>query len=319
MLHEMSVSNNYTTSSNPVAAAYAKLNYQKEVPGKRIGRYIGVQDTGELANILEQHLVSIRDARDLLPHATLDTFGFELYHKPTAVDDFQNDEEIHRVYYQEMEDVVLAATGAERVMIFDHTVRNTSWGASGKVKPKCEACGCAAVQRVHADYSDFSGAQRVQALLAEQSAGGKLLSKLKEDGLHSDDFCIVNVWRNISDECVQSKPLAMLDPGSVDDEDILTFEMQHAERYDESYAMRFNTRHQWYFYPRMERAECIVFKSWDSRKESAARCCFHTAFQDLVEPRDAPARRSIEVRAVAVMPQKTYNKGMEPCIAIGGA
>merc|ERR1712187_396440 len=160
----------------------------------------------------------------------------------------------------------------------------------------------AAVVRVHTDYSDSSGPERVRTLATSGGYTGVMLSEAEKDDVLSRDFCIMNVWRNIKADPVQSKPLAALDPSSIDRKDFITYEMQFAERRGKNYAMRFNEKHQWYFYPFMEKDECLVFKTWEKR-EDRPRYCFHTAFQDLAEAASAPPRCSIEVRTVAIMPR----------------
>jgi hypothetical protein len=281
-------------------AARAKLHYSKPVPGKRVGRYVGAEDKGELADIHEERDVGLGNARELSPQATLDTMCFELQRKPTAVEDFSNDEEVRRVYYKEMEALVRAATGAEHVIVFDHTVRDTSAGSALNVKAGDAG---AAVVRVHTDYSDLSGPERIRTLAASGGYTGVKLSEAERDDILSRDFCIVNVWRNIKDEPVQTKPLAVLDPSTIERQDFITYEMQFAERRGENYAMRFDPRHQWYFYPFMEKDECLIFKTWELRTDRP-RYCFHTAFDDLAQPAGAPPRCSIEVRTVAIMPRK---------------
>jgi hypothetical protein len=253
-----------------------------------------------LADVHEEHEVELGNARELSPQATLNAMCFELRQQPTAVRNFSDDSEIRRIYYKEMEDIVQAATGAERVIVFDHTVRDT--GAGSALNVKAGDAG-AAVVRVHTDYSDLSGPERIRTLAATGGYTGVKLSEAEKQDILSRDFCIVNVWRNIKDEPVQTKPLAVLDPSSIDRQDFLTYEMQFAERRGENYAMRFSTRHQWYFYPLMEKNECLIFKTWESRADRP-RYCFHTAFQDLAETAGAPPRTSIEVRTVAIMPRQ---------------
>lgn len=281
-------------------AARAMLHYSKTVPGKRVGRYIGVEDARELADVHEECEVALGNARELLPKATLDTKCFELLRNPTSVEDFHDDEEIRQVYYKEMEALVKKATGAERVIVFDHTVRDTAAGSGLNVK--AGEAGSAVV-RVHTDYSDLSGPERVRTLASSGGYTGAKLSDEEKEDILSRDFCIVNVWRNIKNEPVQTKPLAVLDPSTIDRQDFITYEMQFAERKGENYAMRFNPQHQWYFYPFMEKDECLVFKTWEIR-EDRPRYCFHTSFDDLAVPVEAPPRSSIEIRTVAIMPRK---------------
>ena len=50
----------------------------------------------------------------------------------------------------------------------------------------------------------------------------------------------------------------------------------------------------------MQKDELLIFKQYDSDTNARARYFFHTAFNDPTMPADAPARQSIEVRAVAL-------------------
>lgn len=278
----------------------AVLNYQQVIPGKRVGRYIGVEDAGELADVHEQKEVHIGSARDLLPAATLDTRCFELRWNPTNVADFFNSEEVKQTYYPEIEGLVMKATGAERVIVFDHTVRDTGAGSQLNVS---EGAAAAAVQRVHTDYSDGSGPRRIKTLAESGGYTGLQLSDEEKEDILSREFCIVNVWRNIKDEPVQRKPLACLDPMGLVRDDFVTYEMQYPERVGENYALKYSDAHQWYYYPQMVKDECLLFKTWESRTDRP-RYCFHTAFEGVDTPADAPERASIEVRTVAIMPRK---------------
>lgn len=51
----------------------------------------------------------------------LDTSGFKYIRHTSALKDFNNDEEIERVYYPESIEVLKKYTGATRVVIFDHS------------------------------------------------------------------------------------------------------------------------------------------------------------------------------------------------------
>jgi hypothetical protein len=59
--------------------------------------------------------------------------------------------------------------------------------------------------------------------------------------------------------------------------------------------------HRFYYFPRMQMDEAIVFKQLDPRP-GRAYCCPHTSFDDPGAPADAVGRRSIELRAVGVFP-----------------
>ena len=67
----------------------------------------------------------MHDGRELCPPASLETLGFALRPWPTRCADFRDDEQVVSTYYGEMMELVKAASGAERVYIFDHTVRES--------------------------------------------------------------------------------------------------------------------------------------------------------------------------------------------------
>jgi hypothetical protein len=86
----------------------------------------------------------------------------------TAVANFYDEEQIASIYYPECERVMQAATAAERVIAFDHIVRNARISAKGdavKIPAK----------RVHNDYTAWSAPQRVRDLMGEEAE--ELLSR----------------------------------------------------------------------------------------------------------------------------------------------
>ena len=72
-----------------------------------------------------------------------------------------------------------------------------------------------------------------------------------------------------------------------------------ADRIGQTYRMRHNPAHRWYYYPQMQRDEALVFKVYDSQKDGRSRFTPHTSFADPDTPADAPPRQSIEVRTLA--------------------
>ena len=67
--------------------------------------------------------IVVHDARPIADQIDLDGEGFVLMNRETAVQDFLDDEEVRRVYYPEMERLVMEKTGCAKVVVFDHTVR----------------------------------------------------------------------------------------------------------------------------------------------------------------------------------------------------
>jgi hypothetical protein len=275
----------------PVEAA---LNYQEPPPaGKTTGRYIDQPDRGD---VVDEHIsarMPMRDARELQPAATLESKCFELRSKPTAVVDFMDDEEVKGAYYDEMVALVKEASGASRVAIFDHTIRET-----GNTNLNAQAGGTAApVPRVHCDYT-AEGAPRRLAQLIRDGLFPEM-GEAEAAKLEAGRFAFINVWRSISDESpVVQKPLAVCDEASVSPSDRFTYELRFPDRTGENYSLRASEGHKWYYYPRMVKDECLLFKVYD-KKADGPRFVFHTAFDEPGTPADAPARRSIEVRAIA--------------------
>jgi hypothetical protein len=111
----------------------------------------------------EEHRVPIRDARPLIGRLSLDKEGFVLLHQQTAVKNFYDENEITSVYYPECERVIKEATGAARVVAFDHIVRNAAMAALEGSCIKIPA------KRVHNDYTAWSSPMRVRQLMGGEA------------------------------------------------------------------------------------------------------------------------------------------------------
>jgi hypothetical protein len=73
--------------------------------------------------IPEPHVMLIHDARPVAGRLTLDGEGLAHIEHRSAVKDFYDEDELRRVYYPEAIRLVAEATGASRVLVFDHTIR----------------------------------------------------------------------------------------------------------------------------------------------------------------------------------------------------
>jgi hypothetical protein len=167
------------------------------------------------------------------------------------------------------------------VVVFDHTLR-TADDEQREARKIREV-----VRRVHNDYTEWSGPQRVRDLLPEEA-----------DELLQRRFAIVQVWRPIRHP-VESFPLAICDARSISADDFVMNERRYPNRVGQTYAITYNPSHQWYWLPRMRREEALVFKVYDSAKDGRARWSAHTAFEDPTSPPNARPRESIEIRTLA--------------------
>lgn len=241
----------------------------------------------------------MRNGRELLPQQTFDAKGFELRRWASSCKDFDSDLEVARTYYDEVRSLIQQASSASHVLVFDHVVRRVQGGSSD------DSCvGLAAVDRVHCDYTPDSAKFRLEQIMDTgiySVSRRQMLTHAEAKRLLDCRHAFINVWRNIDDEPVQRSPLAVCDPATVPIKDRFYYEIiypAHVAREDENYSLRFNIAHEWYYYPSMLREECLLMKMYDT-KDDEPQCVFHTAFDDPLSSVDAPARRSIEVRAVA--------------------
>jgi len=225
--------------------------------------------------------VIMQNGRPEAERFELERDGFRFVRHDTKVANFFDQEQIRRIYYPEMEALVKAESGATRVVIFDHTLRTADDDerAAQKIRE--------VVQRAHNDYTEWSGPQRVRDLLPDEA-----------DELLRRRFAIIQVWRPIRHP-VETFPLALCDAPSVAFEDFIISERRYPNRIGQTYAVKYNPNHHWYYFPRMRREEALVFKVYDSLKDGRARWTAHTAFQDPTSPPNARPRESIEIRTLA--------------------
>jgi hypothetical protein len=241
----------------------------------------GGRDVRVGATASETHRVTIRNGRPLADNFALDRDGFRFVPHDTEVADFYDEAEIARVYYPEMEALVKRESGATRVVVFDHTLRTEDDGLRQDRKIR------EVVRRVHNDYTEWSGPQRVRDLM-----GGEAETLLK------GRFAIVQVWRPIR-RPVETWPLAICDARSLEERDLVVTERRYPGRIGQTFAIHYNPAQSWYWFPRMRRDEALVFKVYESLRDGRARWTAHTAFDDPNSPPDARPRESIEIRTLA--------------------
>jgi hypothetical protein len=235
-------------------------------------REVGVQ---------ERRPVEIRNGRSLAGQFSLDVHGFEFVAHRTAMRDFFDADELKRVYYPEVEGLVRQVSGAARVVVFDHTLR------SGDESEREARLVREPVLSVHNDFTDWSGPQRVRDLLPDEA-----------ERLLAGRFAIIQVWRAIN-RPIQSNPLTIADARSLAASDLIAAERRYPNRVGETYRVRYNPAHRWFYFPEMRRDEALVFKVYDSARDGRARFTAHSSFVDPTTPPGAPPRQSIEMRTLA--------------------
>lgn len=229
----------------------------------------------------DEQIMPIRNGRPLRSRFLLEEHGFEFIDHKTEMVDFYDGDELRRVYYPEVENIITERTGASRVVIFDHTLR----AADENLREKTAARQT--VKLAHNDYTEWSGPQRVRDILPDEAE--TLLDKR---------FAIVQVWRAIRDP-IEADPLAIAEASTLSSDDLIAAERRYPNRVGETYRIAHNPAHHWFYFPEMHRDEALVFKVFDSRDDGNARFTAHTSFVDPTSPAGAKPRESIEMRSFA--------------------
>jgi hypothetical protein len=256
-----------------LAATDEKLITEVAAPGGRDRRLSGDNS--------ETHRVSIRNGRPLADRFVFEREGFRFVPHESRVADFFDEAEVRRVYYPECEALIKQVSGAKRVVVFDHTLRTASDQQREAQKIRD------IVSRVHNDYTEWSGPQRVRDIMGAEA-----------EELLRGRFAIIQVWRPINNP-VESHPLAICDAQTVGPETLVVNERRYQDRVGQTYGITYDPGQRWYWFPKMRPDEALVFKVYESMTDGRARWTAHTAFADPSAPPHARPRESIEIRTLA--------------------
>ena len=261
----------------------ASMNYVLDNGVKPVTHISPYGESNRRDETPDHHTVPVYDARSVAGEITLDGNGFEFHNRPTAVTDFLDPSQIETVYNSEVEKIVAEATGASRVIVFDHTMRvaDEETRTTKKLREP--------VRVVHNDYTDKSGPQRVRDLLPPDEAEAALKKR----------YVYVNVWRSISGN-VEEVPLGICDAQSIAEGDMILMDLKYDDRVGEIHRTKYNPDHRWVYFPQMKPDELILLKCYDTETDGRARWTAHTAFDDPTSPADAAPRQSIETRTIAL-------------------
>jgi len=260
----------------------ATMNYVDDSEKRPVTYIAEMGESNRRDEVPDPRVVPVYDARSIADELTLDRNGLELVRDTTAVTDFQDQSQIETIYNPEVERLVKAATGASRVLVFDHTLR-----VADENRRKAEKLR-EPVRIVHNDYTDKSGPQRVRDLLPPERAEEALKKR----------YVYVNVWRSIHGT-VEEAPLGICEWQSLEDDDMVLMDLVYSDRVGEIHRTRYNSNHRWLYFPQMKEDEVILLKCFDTERDGRARWTAHAAFDDPSSPPDAAPRQSIETRTIA--------------------
>ncbi|MGZ3274891.1 MAG: CmcJ/NvfI family oxidoreductase [Caulobacteraceae bacterium] len=235
---------------------------------------------------LDPRTVLITDARSLKTPPSLRLEGFELVHHRSAVSDFRDTEAVKAVHRPEIEALLQALTGADRVVVSSPGVlrfseRSPDMGRFNNSHP---------ARFIHIDISDATARQ-----FGERAKPADVDRPVRRCAHY-------NVWRALSPP-PQDVPLAVCDPRTVARGDLVEadaiFDVAGAPEWSfESWLLRYNPAHRWTFWSNMTLTDALVFKTNDS-DPSQPHFAPHSAFDDPSCPEGAAPRASIEMRGIA--------------------
>ncbi|EMD00670.1 hypothetical protein BAUCODRAFT_179338 [Baudoinia panamericana UAMH 10762] len=220
------------------------------------------------------HDVTINDIRGREKDFDMNVNGFGIVQGVNSEEkDFIDDEHIKSVYYPEVEKVLLDnVPGANRIFIFDHTIRRS--GPNAKRAP---------VNRAHIDQTTKSAEARVHYHMGDEA-----------EALLKNRVRLINVWRPLNGPVVAS-PLAYADSRTVPDDDIVGVEHRYPHRTGETAGVKYTEKGKWYYWSGMTNDERILLQCYDSKDGARTP---HSAFVDPRTKPEWPGRESIEVRAL---------------------
>ena len=276
----------------PRGTVTAKLNFSRHPPeGQFAFNSVDTPPAGEPQHNVEKYFqdVTIEDVRGRESEFTLDRDAFQIIQDvPESKEtEFADDASIKANYYPEVENLLLdSIPGSNRIFLFDHTVRRAGPNANRK-----------AVQTVHIDQTAYSAEKRVRTHMEEDAE--KLLQ---------GRYRIVNVWRPLNKNPVESMPLGFASSASLDQKDVIPVEHRYSHGYTgQTAAIAYDPAQKWYYLSGMVGSERLLLECFDSEslKEGTAvegGRVAHTAFDHPGSRPDAEGRESIEVRALVFGP-----------------
>ncbi|MBA59664.1 MAG: hypothetical protein CMQ40_10920 [Gammaproteobacteria bacterium] len=256
----------------------AELFYRKPLLAGEPKPSFGLSEPDPDRPELQGFTAKIRNSRE--KQTSLDQEGFCLVNHRSETIDFYDDAEVQSRYYPEMRDLAKKLTRADFVQILSNITRNEKQAAQGK--------RLGAHRLVHNDFTPDL-AQTLKPLI-------------ESHGIKPKRVRVFNLWRRFDFDAVDA-PLAVCDSRTVGQEELIATDLHNYGEGTgfqvEIYQSSYQTKHRWFYYPKMKRDEVLVFQTYDSQMEPFSPT-LHSAFDDPGCPQNVSPRESIEVRAVCL-------------------
>ena len=254
---------------------------------------------------------ALRDARriqeyypELSPSSPecMDTLGISLAHLESKCENFYDAEEVERVYYPEMEKLLLEFfPEAKDALVFNHDVfdKNYEGDRTEDQDNKNPGVNANYANLVHNDLNDNSGRVRCRELLTKNLRNfgrEQHYSEAEADAKMSRRFMSINLAKPM--QTVRQNPFVLCAWPSFSDQSYITGYRVYDDRVGETTRFTYRPEHEWYWIPEQTPTEVSMLKCYDSVTDgSVSRWSFHSACVDPTAPSDAPCRKNIVVRS----------------------
>ena len=224
--------------------------------------------------------INVYDARSRIADGEigLEKTGFTLSENQTACPNFRDENAIKEIYLPEMQALIRKLTGAVAVYHYGFLVRTE--------KPVDFNDGYA--RFVHCDYN----VERIQSMSHDV---------LRDNGIDpkkGESYAWFNTWQPFDNPAIKN-PLAFIDAGTLPREDVIDYYYTGRNKDSLVAAPVYNSKHRWCYFSEMTTEEVVVLKQMDQRPGNVVYCP-HTSFDNSMAAENAPPRRSIETRVLAV-------------------
>ena len=242
--------------------------------------------------------------RGLSPYSSecMDRLGVALAHYESKCRNFYDAAEVERVFYPEMEQLLLAFfPDATDALVYNHDVFNKDYEGDRTEDQDNKNPGVNAfyANLVHNDLNDNSGRVRCRELLTRNLRNfgcEQHYTEAEADAKMSRRFMSINLAKPM--ETVRQNPFVLCAWPSFADQPYITNYRIYDDRVGETTRFTFRPEHEWYWVPQQTPTEVSMLKCYDSVTDgSVSRWSFHSACVDPTAPDDAPCRKNVVVRS----------------------
>jgi hypothetical protein len=232
----------------------------------------------------------------------MDRLGVSLAHCESACENFYDAAEVERVFYPEMEKLLLEFfPDATDALVYNHDIFDQDYTGDRTEDQDNKNPGVNAeyVNLVHNDLNDNSGRVRCRELLTKNLRNfgcEQHYTPAEADAKMSRRFMSINLAKPM--ETVRQNPFVLCAWPSFAKQPYITNYRIYDDRVGETTRFTYSPDHEWYWFPQQTSTEVSMLKCYDSVTDgSVSRWSFHSACVDPTAPADAPHRRNAVVRS----------------------